>query len=553
MDTARLKNPKIERNSASAPGFWAGFFFGWIVLVAATAGLGYYWYVTQDPHLQTLVKVQADRLDEQLQKQSVAFQSLLEKLSDQQSATFEQMLEESQSRLGEDFDVRLARLVDSSLEKLYAERDRQTNAMASEAFATANLMLSEGDIRGAGLYFSNGVQHDPGNWQAINAYSAALITWAETYAKDVDAQAAIEVLAELENYLPTRFVFLPPQYLDDATGVLNEAIDARQNIEANQAIANRSVLEEQALTAVTEIEELLASAAISSLQETEAQLSAIDTALVQLELGAYSDSAIDKRLLESATRRREQLAQQIQIYAVLSQAGEHAALADDSALSRKARLSQLVRAEQIINQIDMSLAEIPQSLRSDILTLAGEIDKKAEAISVNYSKELLSKMDSDRELYKAYMKDELNPQTKCYEALQKLQAFYSDSAVIVSQITDPTMAKIGAEKLALIRKSMLSWEQERRRRYSEWAVGVVNTFHSEHKDELKALTDTDETQIYNDILKSLGVIDTTQLTYAASLTFSEVFGLYYVELEQDQKIKLTGEMAEKTKTSIDSV
>ena len=167
------------------------------------------------------------------------------------------------------------------------------------------------------------------------------------------------------------------------------------------------------------------------------------------------------------------------------------------------------------------------------------ISKKIEGIGLQSQKIASDKINKEAEINKRYMT--VNAYINSNEALKALGAFQRFVSINAMEVNDKAYLDLINAWNTKIGEAFWSWQKAQGLRYDGWALNKLEVFHNKYKGQLGFRTDTHK--IYDALLRDLGDIDSRLLSPMANRAYSEVFELFFKELNDAQKIKLPSQMA----------
>ena len=529
------------KHSSLAP-FMAGLFSGFLVVIGVAAGITYYWYSSKHPLLQKMEKLQAQRMQEQIDQQTLMFKGLLSRLSESQLAKFENLMASTEAQLDKNFDRELADLINARVDQLISQISPYNAEAAKHAYDKANELLRDGYLEKAGIYFSNAVQHDPGNWEEIDRYSSALIVWVKEHFEEREIDFSLQVLQDLDDFLTRRLIDLPPESLDDADALTTELRSAQTALE--QALLAKRKLEARDLASA--LKDLVDQKIPESEGAIKGYLGELDD--LQSSLDSVFDTSDSEyvSLLERAAEKRETVASNLEFSAVIREVRDGLALAEMDSLSQQMRWSYLLQSESRVNQLvaaSFAAPSIGPTLREQAQQLSAEIQQRRDILAKEFSNQLFQQIQEREKDLAIYFDVSAITTEICSSGIPELQNFYADVSNQSAQLSDKDDAQDADVLLKEINTAIKEIDRKIRQKYDLWAVEKLRTFFDQNKEQLKPLKNTNEKALERELKSELGDIDTNLLSYPASLTFTEVFNLFYQTLENEQKVELTAALA----------
>jgi hypothetical protein len=186
-------------------------------------------------------------------------------------------------------------------------------------------------------------------------------------------------------------------------------------------------------------------------------------------------------------------------------------------------------------------------LTTSVDALVVQLDQAARVVSQQQQQRIWKEiMEAKAKIKNLYT---INPDINCAKAIISLSDFIR---LCGRRMADSSYPEAGGKVDGIVMEAnemFTQWKAEQLRRYEEWAVTTVKNFYESHQGELGA--GTDEEKVFNQLILSLGDVDTRYLSIAGTRCYVEVFDLFYKELSSKHKIELTARMALQKKKSLD--
>ena len=427
------------------------------------------------------------------------------------------------------------------------DTDRLDKEAGKLAFSKAKELWEKGHITEAELYFSNAIAKVPENWNYLDTYTRAVLAWCNRKKTTQEREQAIRILTDLESFLRSQAQRLKIDDLKKLGKSLADVSAKKQTLLSNTAFENSKNEELKISEAISKSKELLSSSVPREPEKLEIYLSDLQDSYRALRLQGTQTKTEVSQLIRSIEKRiaDTELAQQSIV--MMQQAKDLLKSAEDKENQNLSQLYALSAAETIIKQLIILKFRLEPSFASNVDALVVQLDQVARVVSQQQQKqiwkEIMEAKDNIKDLYV------IKPDMKCAKAIKSLSDFIRLCSRKTAHISGPEADGKVDEILTETNQMITQWKTEQLRRYEEWAVKTVRNFYESYKGELGP--GTDEDKIYNQLIATLGDVDTRYLSIPGTRCYVEVFDLFYKELNAKRKIELTARMALKNKKSLD--
>jgi tetratricopeptide (TPR) repeat protein len=424
--------------------------------------------------------------------------------------------------------------------------NRQDTA-SQEGLEKADALLKQGAVAKAGLYFSNAISQDPGNWSVIQRYHQSLLSYCQQVMDQGQFDTALTLLADVETFLRTQTIHLKTADLTYLEQALTDLAKLRQTITDTQVAKTRQETEQRLTPLLAKTEEILAkptttgeSQALTVLQETLAGLQAVDTTGLndsQVTTVQEKIASLEKQLtaLESATSQEANAAN---LKTLVQRTQQFIDQAIQEPSQSEFILYYLTSAETMIRQLVLAAPEMA-TVKQPVAELTQRLEEAKETIAKAQSQAVWA------EIEQAYNQIKIDEKTKAQDDLNQLLPFRQLLGEKASKLSSMEFLEKARTMMEKVNKAIENTQKAQLRLYDQWAVKQVHDFYQSYKNELG--TGTDENRVYEAILSYLGDIDMRYLSTPAQTAYNEAFGMFYAELNSEQKIPLSAEMTLKEK------
>lgn len=424
--------------------------------------------------------------------------------------------------------------------------NRQETA-SQEGLEKAEALLKQGAVAKAGLYFSNVIAQDPGNWSVIQRYHQSLLNYCQQLTDQGQFDTALTLLADVEIFLRTQAIHLKTADLTHLEQVLMDLAKLRQSITDTQLAKTRQETEQRLTPLLAKTEEILANPittgdtqALTVLQETLAGLQAVDTTGLndsQVTTVQEKTALLEKQLtaMETAATQGASAAN-IKVLVQRTQQFIDQAIQEPS--QSEFVLYYLTSAETMIRQLVLAAPD-PTTVKQPVAELTKRLEEAKETIAKAQSQAIWA------EIEQAYSQIKIDEKTKAQDDLNQLLPFRQLLGEKASKLSSMEFLEKARTMMETVNKAIEEAQKVQLRLYNQWAIGQIHDFYQRYKSELGMGTDVN--RVYQGILVYLGDIDTRYLSTPAQTAYNEAFGMFYAELDSEQKIPLSAEMTLKEK------
>ena len=416
-----------------------------------------------------------------------------------------------------------------------------------QAFAKAEALLKQGDLPNAGLYFSNGISQEPGNWAKINRYQQNVLDYCRQRIDNGDYEMAFNVLGDMNTFMRTQALYVPVQDIDKLQEALTDIAQLKQSIVDKITQASQTETTQFVKTLLSQGDELLAqnfAAAdkpdkitphVEALKENLFALQSLDANVVKQKESSQITLQITQ--LENTIASLEQQLATAQAANTISILAQQATQFIDNAKKEPAQsdfvLYYLTSAESIIRQLVLVAPNLEMA-KTQIATLSEQLDQ---------AKQEIAKRQSERvwhEIEQAVGQLEIDKNTKAQETIEQLLQFRQLLAEKASKLSSIEVLEKAQAMMKEINNEIADLRSAQTRAYERWAINKITTFYNRYQDELGA--GTDEDRVYSGIIQFLGKIDMRYLSTPAQTAYNEAFQKFYGELHDEQKIPISSKM-----------
>ncbi|MEK8021126.1 MAG: hypothetical protein VSS75_030005 [Candidatus Parabeggiatoa sp.] len=419
---------------------------------------------------------------------------------------------------------------------------------ADQAFAKAEALLKQGDLANAGLYFSNGISQEPGNWAKINRYQQSVLDYCRQRIDNGDYEMALNVLGDMNTFMRTQALYVPVQDIEKLQQALTDSAQLKQSIVDKINQASQIETTQFVKTLLSQGDELLAqnSAAadnpdkitphVEALKENLFALQSLDVNVVKQKESSQIAQQITQ--LENTIASLEQQLATAQAANTISILAQQATQFIDNAKKEPAQsdfvLYYLTSAESIIRQLVLVAPNLEMA-KTQIATLSEQLDQAKQEIAKRQSERVWHEIEQAFEPIKQFDK-----QIKAQQAIEQLLQFRQLLAEKASKLSSIEVLEKAQAMMKEINNAIADWRSAQTRAYEKWAINKITTFYNRYQDELGA--GTDEDRVYSGIIQFLGKIDMRYLSTPAQTAYNEAFQKFYGELHDEQKIPISSEM-----------
>lgn len=258
-----------------------------------------------------------------------------------------------------------------------------------EGLAQAEARLQQGSLTMAGLYFSNAISQDPGNWSVPQRYQQSLLNYCQQLTNQGHFDTALTLLTDVETFLRTQAIHLKTADLTHLEQALIDLAKLRQTIIDTQVAKTRQETEQRLAPLLTKTEEMLATPVsagdtqkLTVLQETLTGLQAVDTTgLDDFQVTQVQDKIA---LLEKQQTALESLATQeasaTNIKALVQRTQQFIDQAKQEPSQFEFVLYYLTSAETLIRQLVLATPDLA-SVKQQVAELTKKLEEAKETIT----------------------------------------------------------------------------------------------------------------------------------------------------------------------------
>ncbi len=431
----------------------------------------------------------------------------------------------------------------------------------------AKKFFEQGNIEKASLYFGNAIHKSPENWVVLQEYINSVLLWSEQKQVSGEHAKAVEALDELELFLKARAFHIGADDIGKLETFLDQLAEQKRTLAtiAGEQQHNNAVIQTRKL--IDESERLLKRGHQKNLDKAESfaaffgeltdKLSTLQT-IGELpetseKLNETADALIQRLdkvgLLMDATVLHQQLDELLDSVQKASEsklAPYYLSIAQ-STVQQLALLQPKIHKQLALNP--KAYKYYTKQIESDIQRLDDMIAHVASFKSQTIWSSLKKQRSEFKALYKAIPETKCNVPSNlkgkgiCHNLIAETMEIRRYILEKMQMLRSPEYVEKARKLISEIEEALLEWQKKQRKGYEKWAVKKVKTFHDKSKSQLDITTNTNEYMIREGLRGNLGRIDTRYLSIPGSTLYNEVFSIFYNELEDEQKINLSAEMA----------
>jgi len=422
-------------------------------------------------------------------------------------------------------------------------------AKTEQAFVKGEALLKQGNMTHAGLYFSNGMSQEPGNWEKIRRYQQTVLDYCQQLIDNGNYQTALNVLDEMEVFIRSQALYVPVQDIDKLQQALIGIAQTKQTVTEKMIAANHSETAQLIKELLDQSDELLAyqppngqPELITQHQESLRNLlfswQSVDFSVLTEKDREYSEISDKMTQLENAITTIDQQQATAQatktVVALVHRAEQFLEKAAAESAQSNLTLYYLSSVDSIIRQLVLLVPEVETAI-TQLSTLSMQLEQTKETIAKRQSQLVWDEIEQTVEQSKI---PENSTAQEAIEQFTKLRQFISEKFAQLSSVEFVEKAQALSEK---VNSQLTDWQHQQLHQYERWAIARLNEFYNEYQNELGMRSDEDK--IYAGLINYLGNIDNRYLSSPAQRAYNEVFQKFYVELRDDQKIPLSSQMS----------
>lgn len=425
--------------------------------------------------------------------------------------------------------------------------ENRQESKAEQAFTKAEALLKQGDLVNAGLYFSNGISQEPGNWAKINRYQQSVLDYCQRRVDNGDYEMAFNVLSDMNSFMRNQALYLPVQDIDKLQQVLANITKLKESIVAKMKLATQNEMSQFVKNLLAKSDKLVTqSLVVDSSNQTVSHIEALKEILFALQsldanVVKQTPAKIAQQItqLESTIATFEQHLATIQVANTVSTLAQQATQFIDNAKNESVQsdfiLYYLTSAESIIRQLVL-VAPNKEMVKTQIATLSKHLEQAKQKIAKRQSETIWHEIEQAFEPIKKF-----ETGIKAQEAIEQLLQFRQLLAEKANKLSSVEVLEKAQAWMGRVNTNIADWQAKQTHKYEQWAVSQITNFYDNYQDELGA--GTDEDRIYSGMIISLGKIDIRYLSTPAQTAYNEAFQKFYAELNDEQKIPLSAKMA----------
>ena len=299
-----------------------------------------------------------------------------------------------------------------------------------QAFVKAEALLKQGDLANAGLYFSNGISQEPGNWAKINRYQQSVLGYCRQRIDNGDYEMALNVLGDMNTFMRTQALYVPVQDIEKLQQALTDIAQLKQSIVDKITQITQTETAQLVKTLLSQSDELLAhNPSASNSDEITSHVEALKDNLFALQsLDAnvvkqndFSKIAPQITQLENTIATFERQLATIQAANTLSTLAQQATQFIENAKNEPAQsdfvLYYLTSAESIIRQLVLVAPKMKMA-KTQIATLSKQLEQAKQEIAKQQSETVWHEIEQAFEPIKKF-----ETGIKAQEAIEQLLQF----------------------------------------------------------------------------------------------------------------------------------
>jgi len=428
---------------------------------------------------------------------------------------------------------------------------QQSNFNLEAALAKTDALIQQGELAKAALYFSNTLAQSPNHFQTIEHYQQTVLAYCQQLNQQGNYEMVLDILTDMDNFLRMQAMAIKPQFIDKLEKILTEIADFRQTVET----ANTTRNNEETLKFVRE---LINNSGQLLKQQPKPDISNMTEYLEKLKdklltLQSIDTNIFQKTELVTLNNTTKQLSDKIasvepQLAVIQKQSMVSEFVQQINTLFKKVKaestespliLYYLTLIDSLLNQLVL-IAPDTQEMQIQLANFSKELDLVKENLAKTHSQAVWH--DIEKLISTQLVIDKDSKAQDAIIKLVQLRQLFAEKANGLTSLEFLEKAKALRDQ---IENAIVDWQNKQVHKYNQFAIGRIKNLYESYKNQLGA--NTDEEIVYNATIELLGLIDTRYLSTAAMTGYNEVFGKFYAELDDEQKISLSSEMTLKTK------
>jgi hypothetical protein len=177
-------------------------------------------------------------------------------------------------------------------------------------------------------------------------------------------------------------------------------------------------------------------------------------------------------------------------------------------------------------------------LRQRLSQFSVRLEQTKAAIAAKRSETVWGNMD--QEITKFQTAD--FTKSKLQEGIDQGNTLRESMLSRMTKLSAPQSLEHAQEALKGLNDRLFALHKQQAEAYERWAIQTVQKFYADAQQARGTLSD-DKEAIANSILTSLGDIDIRHLSLPVSAAYTEAFTFFYGKLKDEQKLKLSAQMA----------
>lgn len=428
---------------------------------------------------------------------------------------------------------------------------QQSNFDLEAALAKTDALIQQGELAKAALYFSNALAQSPDRFQTIEHYQQTVLAYCQQLNQQGDYETVLNILVDMDNFLRIQAMEIKPQFIDKLEKILTEIADFRQTVETASITRNNEetlkfvheltnnsgqLLKQQPKLDIPNITEYL-----EKLKDNLLTLQSIDTSIFQKnELVTLNN--ITKQLGDKIASVEPQLAviqKQSMVSEFVQQINTLFKKVKAESTESPLILYYLTLIDSLLNQFIL-IAPNTQEMQIQLVNFSKELELVKENLAKTHSQAVWH--DMDKLISTQLVVDKNSKAQDAIVKLVQLRQLFAEKANGLTSLEFLEKAKALRDQ---IENAIVDWQNKQVHKYNQFAIRRIKDLYDTYKNQLGV--NTDEEIVYNATIELLGPIDTRYLSTAAMTGYNEVFGKFYAELGDEQKISLSSEMTLKPK------
>ena len=400
--------------------------------------------------------------------------------------------------------------------------------------------LRQGQLVRAGMYYSNAVHTAQGSWAVLERYHHSMLSYCTHVSAQDQAETALNILAEVEGFLRAQAIYLPGTELERLQAALLDLEKTRQSIAQQRDRQAAEHAKQTALKLVDEAQALLKhdpKEVVQGLKTTLDAILALDTSRLpaeQMESVQHTLQALEQAVSAQELGGKAAIsavaALEQRVERMIDQANQEPAQSDFV-------LYYLTSAEALIQQMAI-MSPDTGDIKQHMTQFSARLEQTKAAIAAKRSETVWGNID--QEITKFQAAD--FTKSKFQEGIDQGNTLRESILSRMTKLSAPRLLEHAQEALKSLNDRVLALQKQQAEAYEHWAIQTVQKFYGDAQQALGTLSN-DKEAISHSILTSLGDIDLRYLSLPVSAAYNEAFTFFYGKLKDEQKLKLSAEMA----------